>query len=92
MWKKIIKKLTNWYYTSLLDDEKHEENDGRSADSTPGFCSYSEKLENEREDEEEQTNVFGDTVESLLRITLPSGWYIANVPHILIIWNWYDLF
>lgn len=53
MWKKIIKKLINWYYIFFLDDEKYEENDGRLVDSILGFCSDLEKLENEREDEEE---------------------------------------
>lgn len=69
---------TNWYYTFPVDDGKEDEKEGKSADSTPGSCSVSEKLENIREDKEEQTDVFGDTVESLQRIAPPSGGYIAE--------------
>lgn len=53
----------------LLDDTDK----GKSAESLPGSGSSPGKSDNEEENEEESTDVFDDTIESLQRITPPTG-------------------
>lgn len=55
----------------LSDDGKEEENEEKSADSTSDSCSVSEILVNIRKDEEEPTDLFADTEESLQWIAPP---------------------
>lgn len=75
---KLLKTKKKCCKTFRLDAETEDGDDEKSAKSASNLCNISKSSEYEEDIEEEVTDLFDDTVESLQTIAPPTGSYTSG--------------
>lgn len=82
---KFVTTLKKWSESFLLEGGREDEKDEKSTDSIMGSCGVS------KNDNEESTDVFDDTIEKHHHLQVRTKMHMSN-PRFFIIWNWHGSF